>query len=275
ITKYTKAGVFSTLNNLADISLHEDFSQMLGYTKQEIEHYFSEYIDIACQKLGMSKEYLLEQLEKYYGGFSFDGKHSVFNPFAVLLFFLNNKFLAYWHDTSQPKFLYDYLVDSKVKLEDVLKKELLISYTELTSREIEESLAKSFLVQAGYLTFAKEIDSGLYQLKIPNIDAGQSLTQMVLEINYKLDTEVFNQEGKKIRESVRKEEVDKLIEGIKQILGRMSYRLNERIKRALKKAEDKLSLIESHYEIVISGILMGSGIYHEIEVEVAGGIIDI
>ena len=225
----------------------------------------------------MSEEYLFEQLEKHYGGFSFDGKHFVFNPFAVLLFFEKRKFLVYWNDSGAPKFLHDYLRARKVKLEDILKKDLLISYIELTSREIEESVAKSFLVQAGYLTFYKEIDSGLYELKIPNIDAGQSLSQMLLELNYELDIDDLNRIGVKLKEAIKKENVDGLIGGIKEILGKMSYRLSEKIKEVLKKEEpeDKLRLMESHYEMVISGILFGSGIYHEIEKEVSGGIIDI
>ncbi|NPU90019.1 MAG: AAA family ATPase [Fervidobacterium sp.] len=277
ITKYTKAGVFCTSNNLVDISFHEDFSQMLGYTQEEIIQYFPEYIDMACQKLNMSKDYLLEQLEKYYGGFSFDGKHFVFNPFAVLLFFFHKSFLVYWNDSGAPKFLHDYLRARKVKLEDILKKDLLISYIELTSREIEESVAKSFLVQAGYLTFYKEIDSGLYGLKIPNIDAGQSLSQMLLELNYELDIDDLNRIGVKIKDAVKKENVDGLIGGLKEILGKMSYRLSEKIKQVTKneEQEDKLRTIESHYEMVISGILFGSGVYHEIEKEVSGGIIDI
>ncbi|ODN31304.1 hypothetical protein A4H02_00595 [Fervidobacterium thailandense] len=87
ITKYTKAGVFSTLNNLlVDISFHEDFSQMVGYTLDEIKTYFPNYIQTACAKLNVSEAHLLEQLEKHYGGFSFDGKHFVFNPFSVLLY---------------------------------------------------------------------------------------------------------------------------------------------------------------------------------------------
>ncbi|WP_069292371.1 ATP-binding protein [Fervidobacterium thailandense] len=277
ITKYTKAGVFSTLNNLNDISLDAPYSQMLGYTTEEIREYFPEYIDRACDELGVDEEYLLNQLEKYYGGFSFDGKHFVFNPFAVLLFFEKKKFLPYWNDTGAPKFLYDYLRARSVRLEDVLKKDLRISYMELTSREIEESVVKSFLVQAGYLTFYREIDEGLYELRIPNLDAGQSLAQMLLELNYGLEPDELNEVGPRIKEAVKKERVDEFMRGLKEILGRMSYRLGERLK-TIQHEEDqheRLKRIEAHYEMVISGILYGGGVHHEVEREVAGGIIDI
>jgi len=40
ITKFTKVGVFSTLNNLDDISTWDDVSQMLGYTQEELERDF-------------------------------------------------------------------------------------------------------------------------------------------------------------------------------------------------------------------------------------------
>ena len=92
---------------------------MLGYTLEEIKTYFPEYIQQACEKLDMNEEYLLEQMEKYYGGFSFDGKHFVFNPFGVLLFFYEKEFENFWHESAQPSFLYNYFKTKNVRIEDI------------------------------------------------------------------------------------------------------------------------------------------------------------
>ena len=41
ITKFTKTGVFSAMNNLRDLSMNDDYATMLGYTDEELKHYFA------------------------------------------------------------------------------------------------------------------------------------------------------------------------------------------------------------------------------------------
>jgi len=269
ITKYTKAGVFSTLNNLVDISFHEDFSQMLGYTLEEIKTYFPEYIQQACEKLGMNKEYLLEQMEKYYGGFSFDGKHFVFNPFSVLLFFFEKKFSSFWHKTAQPSFLYDYFKSRNVRIEDILERKT-ISRTELLSREIEDTTAVSFLVQAGYLTFKKKIDVGLYEIDFPNIDAGQSIAQIMLELEYGLSQGEMEDKGSEIRRAIREEKIEDMLKIIEELFSSMSYMSYENLEKI-----EKVEKLKSHYSQVMYALLFGGGVKCEMEREISTGRIDL
>ena len=263
VTKYTKAGVFSTLNNLADISLHEDYSQMLGYTLEEIKTYFFEYIQQICRERGITEEYLLEQLEKYYGGFSFDGKNFVFNPFAVLLFFFQKEFLNYWSQTAQPSFLYNYLRTSDLNLEELLTESQTITVDELLSREIESATAKSFLVQAGYLTFKEKIDVDEYIIGIPNLDAGSGLTRMLMEIRYGInyEKEQVKTISRNIRKAIANENVQLLMESLKEGLGQISYGVY---------IENELT-----YEGIIMGLLIGAQIKAQSEREVSSGRIDI
>ncbi len=46
---------------------------MLGYTQEELEFYFKEYIKETSKEMGISEEELLKGLKEYYNGFSFDG----------------------------------------------------------------------------------------------------------------------------------------------------------------------------------------------------------
>jgi len=269
ITKYTKAGVFSTLNNLVDISFHEDFSQMLGYTHEEIKTYFPEYIKLACDKLSMSEEYLFEQLEKHYGGFSFDGKHFVFNPFGVLLFFYEKEFENFWHETAQPSFLYDYFKSRNVRIEDILERKT-ISRTELLSREIEDTTAVSFLVQAGYLTFKKKIDVGLYEIDFPNIDAGQSISQIMLELEYGLSQGEMEDKGSELRRAIKEEKIEDMLKIIEELFSSMSYMSYGSIEKI-----EKVEKLESHYAQVMYALLFGAGVKCEMERETSTGRIDI
>ena len=59
ISKFSKTGVFSAMNNLRDISLSERYGDIVGYTQAELEDNFSGWIDAAAEKMKRSRsEYL-------------------------------------------------------------------------------------------------------------------------------------------------------------------------------------------------------------------------
>ena len=45
VTRFTQISVFSSINNLCDISLDEPYATLFGYTDEEVKHYFGEYIE--------------------------------------------------------------------------------------------------------------------------------------------------------------------------------------------------------------------------------------
>lgn len=93
ITKFNKAGIFSALNNLRDISFSPRYGTLLGYTHEEVEKYFSEYLTKSAAILGTSKNELFEQLVRQYDGYCFEETVTqiVFNPWSLLSFFMNRK----------------------------------------------------------------------------------------------------------------------------------------------------------------------------------------
>jgi hypothetical protein len=86
------AVVFSALNQLNDISLDKPFTAICGYTQEELESNFPEYIDSAAESLEMTREHLLERIRYWYDGYPWDGKTSIYNPFSMLLFFFQTVF---------------------------------------------------------------------------------------------------------------------------------------------------------------------------------------
>ncbi|WP_041082027.1 ATP-binding protein [Thermotoga profunda] len=272
ITKFTKMGVFSALNNLEDISYYEKFSQMFGYTQEEIEKYFHDYTDNYLRKNHMTKEEFFERLENYYNGFSFDGKHKVYNPFAVLLFYKSGEFAEYWHESGAPQFLYDYFINKKVDLNEILK-DGEVEKSELSKREIEETTPKVFLIQSGYLTFEQIIEQGRYKIDFPNIDVKKSIGSMLLEINYQISDEKKRQISAQIEKAIKEEDIDRLIEVFKTVISGMSYRITGEIERHVK--EERVKNLEMYYQSLVYCILAASGYNVETEVETGGGRIDI
>jgi Holliday junction resolvase-like predicted endonuclease len=242
ITKFTKTGVFSALNNLNDISLDNDYSQMLGYTQEELEYYFDEYIIETAEKLEITKNELLQEMKKYYNGFSFDGEHFVYNPFSILKFFQKKEFENYWFESGYTSFIYEYIKGKKVTYEDLTK--YPVSAMDFSSREIEDAKANIFFAQAGYLTFKGIKRYGLrkkYILDYPNIEVKNSFSELILEANYGLE-EIENI----IYELVDENNIEGLIEEIKRIISAIPYNLHQNR--------------ESYYHSLIYTILASAGL---------------
>ncbi len=56
ITKFSKAGIFPELNNLTDISLDGKFGSLLGYTRDEVENFFGDYLERAAELLKTNRK---------------------------------------------------------------------------------------------------------------------------------------------------------------------------------------------------------------------------
>ena len=130
VTKFAKVSIFSKLNNITDITMHEDFSEMFGYTQDELLKYFDEYLEDAV-KIGIkdrrgnpfSKEGLIAEIKRWYDSFKFseDGKN-VYNPVSIGQFMDNRyKFKNYWFSTGTPTFLMELLKKNSITVEDVAK----------------------------------------------------------------------------------------------------------------------------------------------------------
>ncbi|HOX65829.1 MAG TPA: AAA family ATPase, partial [Thermotogota bacterium] len=177
ITKFTKAGVFSTLNNLDDISYTERYATMLGYTQEELEQDFREYIEEGIRLTGRSREEYLEEIRRYYNGFSFDGKAFVYNPFSILGYFRNYRFKNYWFETGSPYFLAEYIKRHEIEIDELM--EYPISESLFSAYEIEAAPAASFLTQSGYLTFKGYREKRGYELDFPNQEVKDAFSQLL------------------------------------------------------------------------------------------------
>ncbi|WP_440993893.1 ATP-binding protein [Cysteiniphilum litorale] len=81
VSKFSKVSLFSGLNNLKDISFHYRYADLCGYTQEELENTFDDYLH----------DVDLGKLKAWYNGYNFAGseKQKVYNPFDILLFLDN------------------------------------------------------------------------------------------------------------------------------------------------------------------------------------------
>ena len=173
VSKFSKMSLFSGLNNLNDITLHADFGNICGYTHQDLETYFKEYlVDVD-----------LEEVRKWYNGYNYFGD-KVYNPFDILLFISNNhEFRNYWWSTGNPSFLINLLYSRDYaipQLENYQATDELLNSFDVDRIELE-----ALLWQTGYLTITKkytERNRIKYLLGIPNLEIQFSLNDFFIDV---------------------------------------------------------------------------------------------
>ncbi len=175
VSKFSKTGVFSELNNLEDLTLDWQFSSMTGYTQEEIEHYFEPYRALARKRNKCDDEELAKRLKVWYNGYSWDAEIYVYNPFSILNFFKKGEFQNFWFETGTPTFLVNILKEHFYYEFD----EEEVGATAFNSYDIDNLDIIPLLFQTGYLTI-KEKNRNLYTLGYPNQEVKESMLQHLI-----------------------------------------------------------------------------------------------
>ena len=205
VTRYSQVSIFSAFNILKDISFNPLYGSIVGYTQEELEFYFKDYLENAAKVLNQKKntnEYtyksILQSVKDNYDGYSFDDECSthIYNPWSILNFLESpeREFKTYWVDTggAQPSLLEKYL-------ETVDKRELrqskLLEFSDLqttisaNSRDLSPNISTlsdanfpflAILYQAGYFTI-KQSDGMEFEVGIPNLEVKQAFADIIVK----------------------------------------------------------------------------------------------
>jgi Holliday junction resolvase-like predicted endonuclease len=170
VSKFSKVSLFSGLNNLEDITMTPEFSDICGYTQKELEDVFADYL----------AGHDLNEVRTWYNGYNWLGK-KVYNPFDILLFFKKKTFASYWFETGTPSFLIQLLRQGRYLIPEI---EQIEAGEEIVgSFEIEDIAVETLLFQTGYLTLTGFKQTGAfrqYSLGFPNLEVKTSLTNSIL-----------------------------------------------------------------------------------------------
>lgn len=178
ISKFSKVSLFSHLNNLKDITLSKEYAALTGYTQEELEFYFDDYLKRCADELQLSREELLKHIKIWYDGYTWDGKTEVYNPFGTLNFLDDRQFKNYWFSTGSPMFLVEQM--RKHTRYDV--ENTVTNNVGLDKYDIENLELVPLLFQTGYLT-VKSIDAmtGDMVLDYPNKEVRESMYQFLID----------------------------------------------------------------------------------------------
>ena len=171
VSKFSKAGLFSGLNNLRDITLSPAYAAICGYTDEDLDTVFAPELE------GIDRD----AIRRRYNGYGWRGPARVYNPFDILLLFQEREFRPYWFETGTPAFLVDLLARRGV---DALSLEGRVADdTLLSAFDVDRIEPEALLFQTGYLTITGEErdgDGSLYTLGYPNREVRRSLNAVLL-----------------------------------------------------------------------------------------------
>lgn len=197
VTKFSKVSIFSDLNQLQDITMHEDYAELCGITQQELESNFAPEIDSLATDNGLSHEECIAKLKQLYDGYHFTERSpDIYNPFSLINAFSNRKFGKYWFGTGTPTFLVKKINELGFNPQNFSDGSILISESEISDYRPDNPDIVPLLYQSGYLTvkgYEQDLDS--FVLGYPNDEVKYgfttSLTPLYLHADRPLEIRNF------------------------------------------------------------------------------------
>lgn len=182
ITKFSQMSIFSTINNLSNITMDRRFASICGITESELHDVFDIDVEMLAEEYNVSKEEMYAQLKNKYDGYHFCKKsEDIYNPYSLLRSFFHKSLDSYWFASGTPTFI---LEEFKRCNSDLLA----LDGAEAEAEEFDqptEFLDKPLplLYQAGYLTIQNyDPESFTYTLGLPNAEVRAGMMKNILPI---------------------------------------------------------------------------------------------
>ena len=182
ISKFSRVGIFSDMNNLDDLTMDPRFATLLGITEEELLYYFEDHIALLAEQEQSTPEQLVTEIRKWYNGFCFvRGCQNIYNPFSTLQLFSKRYFSNYWFETGTPTFLIKLMQEREFNIEPL--DHLEVPELSFSTYEIESLALIPLLFQTGYLTikgFRRDQFGEIYTLSYPNYEVKNAFLTYLL-----------------------------------------------------------------------------------------------
>ena len=243
VTRLKDVSIFSVGSDIRDITNASAYSQMIGFTRDEIKKYYIDYLKLAasyennCTVDNVTEaqiESLLDRLAKNYDGYCFDEDYEkkVFSTWSVNTFLQSVvdkkkvQFGEYWYDNGGlPSILVNYLKTHELNAFEYLNKEksVTIPVNDFLNPTSLTTINQNVLMcQTGYLTLRSALTSGdlTVDLGIPNGEIYKALNRL-LAIN-------FYKEGiyalaKGVRDLLDAGDIEDIIDRFNSVINSVSY----------------------------------------------------
>ena len=269
VTRLKDVAIFSVGSDINDITNDSAYSQMIGFTRDEIKKYYIDYLKLAasyennCTVDNVTEaqiESLLDRLAKNYDGYCFDEfyKKKVFSTWSVNKFFqsvVSNKFVyfgEYWYDNGGlPSILVNYLKTHELNIFEYLDKDkfLKVSSDDFKNPTALTTINQNVLMcQTGYLTLRSDLNkTSTVALGIPNGEIYKALNRLLANNIFKGNTDITDDYGRSLLEVGT---VDDIIKLFNSALNSVSYDNYPIVSESSVQNMLKLYLLGAHQEVL-------------------------
>ncbi len=223
ITKFSQLSIFSELNNIANISMRDDYAGICGITKEELLSQMSEDIDMLAKARGLSREDTIAKLKEHYDGYHFSGfSPDVFNPYSLLNCFTERNFGAYWFSSGTPTYLINMMRKHGTMPTDITRVEA--DESEFDAPTENMTTIMPLLYQSGYITIKDyNRDYNYYTLDVPNKEVKVGLTKALIPSYVTTDTLATTNTARRIAMALDKQDMDGALHLLQDFLGTVPY----------------------------------------------------
>ncbi len=200
VSRFNKVALFSAGSSIEDLSLNPLYGSMLGYTEDEIRHYFADYLKAAASSIfGINTDavtdvqisQVMDELRVHYDGYCFDEEASihVYQPWSVLNFLAPNgrhKFSDYWfRDSGVSTLLNNFLTAAGGVSRDDEKPQPVLHDEFVMNLDLQSPAGKTvILAQCGYYTI-KKADPFYFYFGLPNLELRHVWARILLSDTFK------------------------------------------------------------------------------------------
>ena len=248
VTRLKDVAIFSVGSDINDITNDSAYSQMIGFTRDEIKKYYIDYLKLAASYENNCRveevtdtqiESMLDMMAQNYDGYCFDEfyKKKVFSTWSVNKFFqsaVSNKFVyfgEYWYDNGGlPSILVNYLKTHELNIFDYLDKNKSLKVTDddfKNPTSLTTINQNVLMCQTGYLTLRSSLnDSNIIALGIPNGEIYKALNKLLAAKFFKGTIDVTNDANENILDVGSVEDIISLLNTMVNTVTYDAYPLN-------------------------------------------------
>ena len=269
ITKFSQLSIFSTINNLTNVTMDSAFGSLCGITEHELVTTLHEDIERLASIYGITYEEMHQKLKLHYDGYHFsEDSDEVYNPFSLMKAFQQRKVSNWWFESGTPTFLIRQMKHFKTDIMSLDKLEVPSTAFDQPTENMQDALP--LLYQSGYLTikgYDRELES--YTLSIPNqevrIGYARGLLPAYIGIN---DSDVQMGFAAKFWRALKNGDVEQAMQEMRSYMSGIPY--IEGFKQKLQEAANA----EGFYEYTMYLIFSMLNVYVRTQVKCAGGKAD-
>ena len=268
ITKFSQLSIFSTINNLTNISMDSKYAAICGITEEELATQMAPDIAMLAREYECTPEEMHAKLKRQYDGYRFsEVSPDIYNPFSLLKCFLQRKLANYWFDSGTPTFLIRQMQQFRTDITTMDRIAARASAFDQPTENMDDALP--LLYQSGYITI-KDYDreTDFYILSIPNKEVRTGFVENMIPLYTGINKNNTAGFAMRFWRALKNDNIVAAMQEMKAFLAGIPY--VEGFKEKLKEVKN----YEGFYEYTFWLIFNMLNFYARTQVKCAGGRID-